>query len=352
MSSASPDARRIVINLRDERPVWALPDWALEEIRAGVPDGWAVEVVEAPSDGRGDGGAPSPEALAAVARAEVYLGHGFPRELFAAAHGEGAARLRWVHSGAAGVAGSLYPEMRASDVMLTNSAGIYAEPMAETVLAMMLFFARGLDIAVRAQARGRWEKEELEGADSPVREVGGATVGIVGFGGIGQAVGRRAAALGSKVVALKRTPSEPPPGVELISGEGALHELIRRSDYLVLSLPETEETKGLIGKLELELLGPGGVLINVGRGSVLDEAELARALRERSIRGAALDVFAEEPLPAESELWDLPNVLITPHVSGISRSYWRREVDLILENLRRYSTGQPLVNLVDKGAGY
>lgn len=351
MSSASPDRRRIVINLRDERPVWALPAWALEEIRAGVPPGWEVDVVEATSDGRGDGGAPSAEALAAVARAEVYLGHGFPRELFAAANRDGGS-LRWVHSGAAGVAGSLYPDMRKSDILLTNSAGIYAEPMAETVLAMMLFFARGLDIAVRAQSRGRWEKGELEGADSPVREIGGSTVGIVGFGGIGQAVGRRAVALGARVIALKRTPGEPPPGVELLSGDESLPELIRRSDYLVLSLPETDATRGLIGAPELEMLGPEGVLINVGRGSVLDEADLARALRERRIRGAALDVFDREPLPSDSELWDLPNVLITPHVSGISRSYWRREVDLILENLRRYAAGRPLMNLVDKGAGY
>lgn len=340
------------MNLRDERPVWAVPDWALDEIRAAAPPGWEVAVVDAPSTGGGDGGPPSEAAIAAMPGAEAYLGHGFPPALFEAAGTGGRMRLRWVHSGAAGVAGSLYPQMVESDVVLTNSAGIYAEPMAETVMAMILYFARGLDIAVAAQARGRWEKAELEAANSPVREIGGATVGILGFGGIGREVARRAAALGARVVALKRTPAEPPPGVELLQGAGSLPELIRRSDYLVLTLPDTPRTRGLIGGPELEMMRTDAVLVNVGRGAVLDEQELARRLRDRRIRGAALDVFAEEPLPSGSPLWELPNVLVMPHVSGISRSYWRRETDLIVENLRRYASGRPLLNVVDKSAGY
>lgn len=340
------------MNLRDERPVWALPDWALDEIRAAAPPGWEVTVVDAPSTGGGDGGPPSEAAIAAMPGAEVYIGHGFPPDLFRAAAADGRMRLRWVHSGSAGVAGSLYPEMVESDVVLTNSAGIYSEPMAESVMAMILYFARGLDIAVAAQARRRWEKGQLEATDSPVREIADATVGILGFGGIGREVARRAVALGARVVALKRTPAEPPPGVELLSGADSLPELIRRSDYLVVTLPETSRTRGLVGAPELEMMRRDAVLVNVGRGAVLDENELARRLRDRRIRGAALDVFAREPLPPDSPLWELPNVLITPHVSGISRSYWRREIDLIVENLRRYASGRPLLNAVDKRAGY
>lgn len=352
MSSASADSRRLVVNLRDERPVWSLPTWALDEIRAAVPPDWEVVVVDAAADARGDGGEPSAEAIAAVAGAEVYLGHGFPRSLFAAAHRGDAPRLRWVHSAAAGVGGSLYPEMRESAILLTNSARIYAAPIAETVMAMILFFARGLDLAVRAQSARRWGKEALEGADSPVREIGGSTVGIVGLGGIGREVARRALAMDARVLATKRSPAEAPPGVDLLVGDGAVPELLGRSDFVVLALPETERTRGLVGAAELDLMRPGAVLVNVGRGSVLDESALASRLANGRLRGAALDVFSREPLPAESPLWDLPGMLITPHVSGISRVFWRRQIDLIVENVGRYLHGGPLLNTVDKQAGY
>lgn len=353
MSSVSPDdRRRIVANLRDERPVWAMPDWALDEIREGLPPGWELAVVDAPTHGRGDGGEPTPAALAAMPGAEIYLGHGFPRPLFEAARAGGESRLRWVHSGAAGIGSSLYPEMRDSDVLLTNSAGIYAAPIAETVLAMILHFARGLDVAVRAQAERRWAADLLEAEESPARELAGSTVGIVGFGGIGREVARRALALGTRVVALKRTPGEGPPGVELLVGAGALPELLREADYLVLALPGTAETRGLLDAVRLDLMRREAVIVNVGRGGVVDELALAERLRDGRLRGAALDVFETEPLPAGSPLWDLPNTLITPHVSGISRRYWRRETDLIVENIRRYIDGRPLLNLVDKHAGY
>lgn len=351
MFSGSPE-RRLVVNLRDERPVWAMPDWALEEIRAALPDGWETVAVEAPTHGRGDGGAPNEEALAVVPGAEIYMGHGFPLPLFQAAHAGGRSTLRWVHSGAAGVGSSLYPEMRDSDVVLTNSAGIYAEPMAETVIAMILHFARGLHLAVRGQAARRWDADRFEGADSPLREVAGSTVGIVGFGGIGRAVARRALALGARVIALKRTLAEAPPGVDLRVGEDALPELLRESDYLVLSLPGTAATRGLLGPERLDLMKDGAVLVNVGRGGVVDEAALAERLRDGRLGGAALDVFDQEPLPTDSPLWDLPNALLTPHVSGVSRAYWRRETDLIVENIARYTSGQPLLNVVDKQSGY
>jgi phosphoglycerate dehydrogenase-like enzyme len=346
------EPRRLVVNLRDARPLWAIPEWAVREIREAAPAGWEVRVVESPVDGRGDGGAPSAEAVEAVRGAEVYLGWGFPRALFAAAHEGVPGRLRWVHSASAGVGGSLYPEMRASPVVLTNSAGVYAAPIAETVLAMLLHFARGLDLAARAQRERRWEKAPFEDPETPVREVAGATLGIVGFGGIGREVAARAVALGMRVLALKRTPGEPPPGGELLAGDGGLRRLLRDSDYVVLSLPETAATRGLIGPGELALLRRDAVLINVSRGGVLDEGALAEALRAGRLRGAGLDVFREEPLPADSSLWELPGVLVTPHVSGTSRAFWRRQTELILDNLARFLRGETLRNLVDKHAGY
>lgn len=340
--------RRAVIDLRDARPVWALPDWAREEIRAAFPPEWEVVVVDAHSDGRGDGGGPSPEALAAMPGAEVYMGYGIPPELFRAA-GDG---LRWVHSGAAGVGGALYPEMRDSRVVLTNSAGMHAEPIADTVLAMALHFARGLDFAVRAQAERRWDKEPFEATDAPVRETEELTVGVLGLGGIGRAVARRFAALGARVLATRRGGGDAPEGVELVRGDDALGRLLEASDVLVVAVPDTPETRGMLGWAELERLPRGAVLVNVARGRVLDEDALVEALRGGRLRGAALDVFAREPLPAESPLWGLSNVLLTPHVSGTSHRFWRRETGLVVENVRRYLAGEPLLNTVDKHAGY
>lgn len=344
--------RRLVLDLRDRRPVWTVPDRAVEEIRAALPPEWEMVVVEAAADGQGDGGGPSPEALRAARGAEVYVGYGLPRPLFQAATAPPEGRLRWAHSAAAGVGGSLHPEMRASDVLLTNSAGIHAEPMADTVLAMVLHFARGLDFAVRAQAERRWWKEPFEAADAPVREVEELTVGVLGLGGIGRAAARRFTALGARVVGLRRGPGEGPPGVEVLRGEGALERLLERSDALVVTVPETAETRGMVGAREIALLPRGAVLVNVARGRVVDEEALAAALAGGRLRGAALDVFAREPLPPDSPLWGLPNVLLTPHVSGTSHRFWRRETELIVENFRRYLAGRPLLNLVDKEAGY
>jgi phosphoglycerate dehydrogenase-like enzyme len=340
--------RRIVVNLREHRPLWDVPSWAVDEIRAALPDDWECVVLSAPSDGTGDGGGVEAHVLEAVRGAEVYLGYGVPRDLFLAAR----ETLRWAHSAAAGVGGSLYPEMVASAATLTNSAGVHAEPIADTVLAMMLHFARGLDWAVRAQAERSWGKEPFEAADAPVRELSEGTVGLLGFGGIGAAVARRALALGTRVAALRRSSAPAHPGVEVISGDGALDRLLAIADYLVVTVPRTAETEGMIGARELALLPPGAVVVNVSRGGIVDEAALGAALLAGALRGAALDVFATEPLPASSPLWGLPNLLVLPHVSGTSHRFWRRETDLIVANLRRYLAGDRLLNTVDKHAGY
>ena len=342
---------KLVLHMNDARPIWSIPPWAVEEIRRAAAPHFRMALVNALADSRGDGGAAPVEAIAAITGAEVYFGFGFPRELFlAAAVGEGA--LRWVHSGSAGVGGALYPEMRESPIILTNSAGIHAEPMAETIIGAMLYFARGLDYAVAAKQDRRWEKEAFESPDSKVREIAGATLGIVGFGGIGRAVARRAVALGMGVVAHRRRPGGGGDGVEVLTGEAGLQRILAESDYLLLSLPHTSDTDRLINRERLMALRQDAVVVNVGRGQVLDEEALAEALGNGRLRGAALDVFQREPLSEGSALWDLSNVLITPHVSAVSRGFWRREVDLIVENLRRYLSGEELLNKVDKQAGY
>lgn len=335
------------MDLADERAVFALPGRVVESIREALPEGWEVVVVETPATGTGDGGTEaSAGTLEAVEGAEIYLGLGVPAAVLRAGR-----PLRWVHTGTAGVGSSLTPEMVERDVVFTNSAGVHGPPVAETVIGYILHFARGLDHAVRAQVAGRWDKTAFDGPDPPVRELARSTVGVLGLGGIGREVARRAAALGARVVGTRRRP-EPVDGVELFTGDDALGRLLEASHYVVLTAPETAETRGLIGAAELDRMGPGSVLVNVARGGLVDEDALVWALEQGRIRGAALDVFATEPLPPGSPLWRAPRALLTPHVSAYTRAFWDRELALILANLGRFLAGEPLHNVVDKRAGY
>lgn len=339
----------LVIDLADARPIFALPDEVVAALRAAVPD-WEVRVLDSPADGTGDGrGGAGAAALEAVAAgAEVYMGFGIPAEILRLGRA-----LRWVHSGAAGVRGSLTPEMLASDVVFTNSAGIHGPPVAETVLATLLHFARGVDHAVASQRERRWDKRPFDSADAPVRELSRSTVGVVGLGGLGREVAWRAAALGARVLGTRRRP-EPleMEGVEVLRGEVGLRKLLEASHYVVLTLPETPETTGLMDAAALARMRRDAVLVNVSRGGLVHSAALVAALEEGRLRGAALDTFEREPLPADDPLWSAPRLLITPHTSAYSHAFWEREGGLILENLRRYRAGEPLRNVVDKGAGY
>ncbi len=359
---------RIVLDLADRRPIWTVPDWAVERVREALPAGWELTRIQAPADGSGDGGrGPVPEVLEAVEGARVYLGYGVPPEILEA----GAGTLEWVHSGAAGVGSSLHDAMRRSPVLFTNSAGIHGPPMAETVLGMILHFMRGLDFAVAAKGEGRWDQDPFLAADTPVTELAGSTVGILGYGGIGREVGWRAAALGARVLGLRRgsgrddrrrpgglaqarggSEAAGDAGVEFLPETGGLDRLLAESDTVVVSVPDTPATRGMLDRERLGRLRPGAIFVNVSRGKIVDEDALVEVLREGRIRGAGLDVFRTEPLPEDSPLWSLPNVLLTPHVSAVSRGFWRRETALIVENLSRFLEGRPLRNLVDREAGY
>jgi len=353
---------RVVLDMNDRRPIWAMPEWVPRRIREVLPEGWTLEVLTEATDGSGDGaGRVAPAVLAAVEDAEIYLGYGIAADLL-----RGGRRLEWVHSGAAGVGGSLTPEMMASPVRFTNSAGIHAEPMAETVLGMILFFGRGLDFAVDGKARGVWSTDPYYVAGAPLRELPDTTVGLVGFGGIGREIARRLAGLGARVVAVKRTPpaageanltsvrgrEELGDAIELRHGPEGLAAVLRESDVVVLCAPETRETRGLMDAAALRRMKDGALIVNVGRGKLLDEDALVDELKAGRLRGAGLDVFSKEPLAEGHPLWGMPNVLITPHVSAVTRGFWRRETDLITENVRRYLVGEALLNLVDKSAGY
>jgi phosphoglycerate dehydrogenase-like enzyme len=260
--------------------------------------------------------------------------------------------LRWVHTGSAGVRAALFPELVASDVVLTNSAGIHAPPMAETVLGIMLHFARGFDFAIRDQRAGRWDQSAFSTTGSPMTELQDATLGIVGYGGVGRAIAQKARALGMHVVATRRTARASDDDTEVLSGRSGLERVLRDSDVVVVTVPATAQTTQMIGRTELAMLKPNAVFINVARGDIVDEQALIELLRAGRLRGAGLDVFQTEPLPEASELWQLPNVVVLPHVSATTPRFWQRQAQLIIENFQRYLRGAPLLNVVDKLQGY
>lgn len=268
------------------------------------------------------------------------------------AHLEAAPRLRWVHSPAAGVGGMLFPAMIASPVVISNSRGLSAEPIAEHVLALVLALFRKLPLALRRQAAREWAQDEAMGPP-PLRVVRGSRVLIVGPGQIGAACASRFAALGAEVTAVRRRLDQPvPEGVRHVVPVEQLADVLPPADVVVISAAQTGLTRGLIGARELAVMRPDAVLINVGRGPLVDEQALATALQEGRIGGAGLDVFEHEPLAAASPLWSLPNVIITPHMAGFRPDHWDAATRLFAENLRRFDSGQPLLNQVDKTAGY
>jgi phosphoglycerate dehydrogenase-like enzyme len=347
-----PSSRRFVIDMYSSRyPLWCMPDEHAERIRAVLTEEWELIRVIEEADGSGDGiSTMSPALLEALTGAEVYCGFGVPRQVFALSD-----RLRWVHSAAAGVGGSLHPEMRESQVTFTNSAGVHGVPVAEHALAMMFYFARALDQVEASRRAGRlWDRDRIATAPTPVSELTGSVVGVIGYGGIGREVGRRARGLGMRVWAVSRSAraAAAEAGVERFHGPEGLDEVLAGSDYVVIAVPHTPRTDRLIGARELSLMKRRAVLINVARGAIVDEDALIEALREGRIRGAGLDVFEREPLPASSPLWQLDNVCIAPHTAGVSPRFWERETELIVENTRRYLAGEPLLNVVDKDRGY
>jgi phosphoglycerate dehydrogenase-like enzyme len=245
-----------------------------------------------------------------------------------------ARNVKWVHSLAAGVEGVCFPELRDSVVPLTNARGVYKRSLAEFAVAAMLFFAKDLRRMVRNQAGARWEPFDIE-------ELHGCLAAIIGYGEIGRAVGELARCFGMHVRGLgrKHTVEE-------------RRELLTAADYVVVSAPLTPDTRGLIADADLAVMKPTAVLINIGRGPVIDEGALVRALDRGAIRGAALDVFDQEPLPPEHSFWRMENVLISPHCADHTPTWIEDATEFFLSNFQRFVRGEPLENVVDKRAGY
>lgn len=344
------DSRLMIVDLRSTAQAFNLPDRVAQAIADATPDGWRVHIVSALTDSFGDGAqAPSEESLSVIPDAEIYVGFGMPRTLFLAGP-----KLKWVQTGTAGVATLLFDEMRTGDCLLTNAAGLYGPTIAEHVLAGVLHFLRAFDLAEEMRRDKVWDQSAFATPRAMVREVDELHVLVIGAGGLGSEIARRFSALGARVSGVRRRPGlGVPPGFDEIHGPSELDGLLPLADVVVLATPLTEETRSVLDATRLKGLRPGVIVANVARGALLDEAALVQGLEAGRIRGAVLDVFAKEPLAADSPLWQLPRVVWTPHVSGVSpRRFWDRLQDLILDNWARYRAGEPLRNLVDKRAGY
>lgn len=257
-------------------------------------------------------------------------------------------RLIWIHSRSAGLEQTLFPELVKSEVILTNGSGVFSPSLGEFALAAILYFAKDFRRMIRNQMAGNWEQFD-------VRMVSGKTVGIIGYGSIGKAIARRAHALEMKVLALRRQSSqrrqEDPP-VDHVFGRDALAEMLAQCDYVAVSLPLTEHTRGLIADREFSVMKNDAVLINVGRGPTIDEQALIKALAEKRIRGAALDVFDQEPLPQGHPFYRMENVLLSPHCADHTSDWLEDASRFFLLQLERFKNGQQVLNIVDKNLGY
>ncbi|GIQ69949.1 D-2-hydroxyacid dehydrogenase [Xylanibacillus composti] len=272
--------------------------------------------------------------------AEVFVGWPTREQL------EALPNLKWVQLQSAGANGYTNNPYLREDVALTNASGVFNVPGAEHALALMLAFARQLHVHFDQQQNKRWKRNPL------CLEIQSSTVGVIGLGGIGGETAKRAKALGARVVAVKRNPDAPPPYVDRLYPIEEVEELLAVSDFVVMALPLTEETRGFLHADRIAKIKRGAVLINVGRGPTVDERALIQALQEGALFGAGLDVTEVEPLPEESPLWGMPNVIITSHSVGVSPRKEERRMELLSANLRRFLAGEPLHNLVDRNAGY
>lgn len=314
--------------------VWVLPSSQVERLRARFPQ---LTFVDAPR--RAERAQHLPDAEVA------FLSRLAPEEFARASH------LRWIQSPAAGVGSLLFPALRESRVVLTNARGIHGEPIAEHVIAVTIVLFRQIHRDIRRQAARTWGADDL--CLASYRSVRGACMGLVGLGAIGSVIAEKASALGMRVVAVRRNLEAPcPAAVSAIYPPEDLPRLLAEADVVVLAAPYTEQTNGLIGAAELRRMKRDAVLVNIARGKLVREAELTAELARGTIAGAALDVFEHEPLAPSSPLWDLPNVILTPHTSAFRSDYWEAAVNLFAENLERYLAGHPLRNVVDKQAGY
>jgi phosphoglycerate dehydrogenase-like enzyme len=301
---------------------------------------WAARVGEAVPEANVVVAETVEEAAREIADAEAAFG-ALPREVLAHA-----GRLRWLQAPAiAPPAGFYYPELIEHPVVVTNQRGIFNEHIAAHIMAFVLAFARGLHYYIPRQLRKEWRPKSLDVGTVYLPE---STALILGVGGIGAEAARHCADFGMRVVGLDARREDRPDGVAELARPEDLDRLLPEADFVIMTIPHTPETEGLMGAGRFRLMKRSAFLINIGRGMTVKLADLDRALRDGEIAGAGLDVFEEEPLPPEHPLWTAPNVLLTPHTAGYGPYLDDRRLEILLDNARRFAAGEPLRNVVDK----
>jgi D-2-hydroxyacid dehydrogenase (NADP+) len=335
MARSSDNPIHVLICVHHPFDQWNAPSWFPQRLLREFPQ---VAIVHLPDYERMD---------QEIVEAEILVAWSIRPEQIAAAK-----KLRWIHSPAAAVHQLMFPELVKSDIVLTNAREVHGPVVAEHVIALIFALAKKIPGSVRLQEKHIWGQQILWDELPRVREVAGATLGMIGLGSIGRPVVKNAKALGMRVIAVREHPEKGSEGADAVFGPPQIDEVFRQADYIVLAAPVTDNTKTIANPERLALMKSDACLINVGRGPLVDDLALAAALREKKIGGAALDVFPKEPLAADSPLWDVPNLLITPHTAALTEKLWERHYALFSENLRRYVGGQPLLAVVDKRKGY
>jgi len=315
--------------------LWCAPEWVGERLARDFPE---MRIIHLPD---------YEQLPQEISDTDVLIGWAIKPQHFAGAH-----TLKWIHSPAAAVHQLMFPELIASNVIVTNSGDVHGPVVAEHAIALLLALAKRLPQSMRYQAKKQWAQEILWEQQPRPREVSGATVVVVGMGSIGREFTSRAKALGMKVLAVREKPEKGLGGADAVYGPSQLESVLSQADYVLLCIPVTPATTMMINRDRLGRMRPDSYLINVGRGSLVDEDALVEAIQNGMIAGAALDVFNEEPLPARSPFWNLENVLITPHTAAVTDRLWERHYQLICENLNRFLESRPLLNLIDKRRGY
>jgi len=326
---------KLLIALYHRNPAWIAPSWFAERLKLDFPQ---LHIFQLPDYSR---------VKEEIADAELAITWSLRSDQIAAAK-----KLRWIHSTAAAVHALMTPELVASDVVVTSSRAVHGPVVAEHALALAFALAKRIPQSARAQQQKRWAQLEIANGEIRPRELRESTMAIVGMGSIGSALAKLAKGVGLRVLGVREHPEHRESSVDQMFGFDQIGEALRQADFTVLAVPVTPKTHHLMNAGRLALLRRDAYLINVGRGVLIDEEALVTALRRNQFAGAGLDVTTEEPLPPDSPLWSMENVLITPHIAGYADKMWERHFALYSENLRRYLAGQPLLWTVAKDRGY
>jgi phosphoglycerate dehydrogenase-like enzyme len=326
---------KLLIVLHHRFDLWQAPPWFSERLRRDYPD---LEVVPLSDYGR---------VNQEIANADIVIGWSLRGDQIRAAK-----KLKWIHSTATAVHALMSPELHASGIVVTNAREVHGPVVAEHALALIFALAKRLPHAMRYQQQKHWAQQELWESTPPPREIRGATLTILGLGGIGRPLAKLAKSVGMRVLAVREHIERGSESGDQAFSFDELETALRPADFVVLALPVTAQTERLMNATRLAYLKPEAYLVNVGRGVLIDEPALIEALQSRRFAGAALDVTTQEPLPPGSPLWSMDNVLITPHIAGLTDKMWERHYDSFAENLNRFRKGEPLLWEVDQQRGY